>query len=264
MTMQVLDTLILNGQPKGMLTSPPLPVHRPHALVEVAADAIEDGIWNSTACWRGYVATWELDGDELYLKQVDGKYCLKGPGLLLADWFTGTIIVSDGEALRNTGFAMVYEREIHLSFEEGFLADTKTVNNREKNQLPLSQQVTVEPSPKTRPGWQVAAGIATVMLVGPALFFTWMPWTWWGIALKVIAAIFWLSACTNLLSMSPLKFRIYGNSAPGFILTSLLLCIALSIEPGIWRSILFAVSGFLYLSALLMIRDPIPIDTPEY
>jgi len=260
MTMQVLDTLILNGQPKGMLTSPPLPLDRPHALEEVAADAVEEGIWNSTACWRGYVATWELDGDELYLKHVQGKYRAVGPGLILAHWFTGTVVVNDGEVLRNAGFAMVYEREIHLSFEQGFLIDTRIVDNREKNQLPLGQPIAAEPLSTTRPGRQWVAGTASVMLLGPALFFAWMPWTWWGIALKAVAAIFWLSASVNLLRSTSTKFRAYGNSGPGFVLTSIFICIALSIAGGFWRTSFLVAAGFLYLSALMLIRKPEPID----
>lgn len=260
MTMQVLDTLILNGQPKGMLTSPPLPFDRPHALEEVAANAVEDGIWNSTACWRGYVATWELDGDELYLKQVEGKYQAIGPGLILAHWFTGTVVVNDGEVLRNAGFAMVYEREIHLSFEQGILIDTRVVNNREKNQLPLSQAIATEPPSTTRPGWQSAAVTATIMLLGPALFFACMPWSWWGIALKAVAAIFWLSACANMLRSEPTKFRIYGDSGSGFVLTSFFTCVAFSVGSGAWRTSLLVAACFLYLSALMLIRKPEPID----
>ncbi|MEL3952525.1 hypothetical protein [Stenotrophomonas bentonitica] len=262
MTMQVLDTLIWKGQRRGMLTSPNLPLDRPH-LLEDATDAIQEGIWNSTACWRGYVATWELDGDELYLKQVEGKYRLKGPGLILAHWFSGTVIVNEGEVLRNAGYAMVYEREIHLSFEQGFLVDTRTVDNRQKDRVPSGESSSESLSSGTRPGWKGAAIVASVMLLGPAVFFIWMPWTWWGIGLKAVAALFWLSACANLLSSSSMKFRIYGNSGPGFILTSLLLCIAFSLEPGTGRTVLFAISGLLYFSALLLIRNPTPIDSPE-
>lgn len=264
MTIQVLDTLTWNGQARGMLTSPPLPLELPHAVEEVT-DVSPEGIWNSTACWRGYIATWELDGDELYLKQVEGKYRLRGPGLILAHWFSGTVIVNEGKVLRNAGYAMIFEREIHLSFEQGFLVDSRMVDNRDKDRVPSGEQPDPSPSPRpsTRPGWKGTAVIASVMLLGPAAFFAWMPWTWWGIGLKAVAAVFWLSACANLLSMAPWKFRAFGNSAPGFILTSLSVCVGFSIDQGIWRGIAWSVGSLLYISALLMIRDPDPVDTPE-
>jgi hypothetical protein len=62
---------------------------------------------SSTACWRGYVGTWKIKNDELYLVSLQEGYPRTG-GIPLdkvnpdwispvkATWFTGTIQIGKG------------------------------------------------------------------------------------------------------------------------------------------------------------------------
>jgi hypothetical protein len=55
-----------------------------------------------TACWRGHVATWHLEGDDLLLHSINGNLMLDAP--LFADWITTTI------ELRNDARSRVHSR----------------------------------------------------------------------------------------------------------------------------------------------------------
>ncbi|MFI1742858.1 hypothetical protein [Thalassobellus sediminis] len=98
----------------------------------------------STACWRGYKAIWELKEDKLYLIQVTS--CHNSCGLeiknadlkkmfgnetVFANWFTGKIIVPQGERVQyiHMGYASIYEKELHISFKDGIKTNEKTISN---------------------------------------------------------------------------------------------------------------------------------------
>ncbi len=104
----------------------------------------------SSGNWRGYVATWEIDGEELYLKGIDSYLCsgqteisckkvkLKDlfPGKvqndrILADWFTGKLRIPDGKQLQyvHMGYGSSYERDIILDIQKGKVGELTIVDN---------------------------------------------------------------------------------------------------------------------------------------
>lgn len=107
-TAQVSDELIVQGKTFALNTNP----------LEAQLEAKQ---WKppleaviSSANWRGYVATWEIKNDKLYLIEAtilvsdptdEHEYRRKTitndlyPGLseVFADWYTGALIVPDGE-----------------------------------------------------------------------------------------------------------------------------------------------------------------------
>jgi len=98
----------------------------------------------STACWRGYIAIWELKNDSLFLRQItschkDCGYEIKDADLkkmfgkenVFANWFTGEIIIPQGEQVQyiHMGYASIYERELHISFKNGIKRNERTVSN---------------------------------------------------------------------------------------------------------------------------------------
>lgn len=107
--------------------------------------------WNfagySSACWRGYVGTWEIVGDRLYLKALDGllrngddeeeahlETLFPGfPDGVFAHWYSGTIRCPQGKMLNyvHGGFASTYERDLFLEFKSGVLVGQKVVVNGE-------------------------------------------------------------------------------------------------------------------------------------
>ena len=89
---------------------------------------------NSTALWRGYVGSWEMVDQRLYLTSLraqlaSGAAASLGsvfPGFedrVFAHWFSGTIRLPMGKRLQyvHSGFASRYERDVFLKMEAGVL-----------------------------------------------------------------------------------------------------------------------------------------------
>ncbi|QNP45650.1 hypothetical protein H9L14_14160 [Sphingomonas sediminicola] len=101
--------------------------------------------WPHTANRRGYVASWEIADDRLYLKKLeatlhDGSAASLATlfpgttGKVFAEWYSGTLRVTDGELLEyiHVGFGSRYERDIFLEIRDGVLVGTSV----QENQLP--------------------------------------------------------------------------------------------------------------------------------
>lgn len=97
----------------------------------------------STANWKGYFGHWKVENGNLYLvkvtidyhdrsvkvgelESVDGEVPLKSlfpgrpiSGPVLADWFTGELVVPTGKELRQLGFGTLYEKELFFKVEKG-------------------------------------------------------------------------------------------------------------------------------------------------
>ena len=117
MTVQVQEVLLLEGVRRNMRTIPDLPpahariVEIPHWFVEEG----EDGIIESTACWRRYIGTWAIRDDRLYLEEIRGRYRLVGEDAIWAQWFSGTLEVSsDGLMQRAVMGSPDQDLQIHV------------------------------------------------------------------------------------------------------------------------------------------------------
>lgn len=134
MTAQIGDRLILDGEEARMAAAPPLPAN---SVYVVAAPAEECEGWCS-ACWRGYVATWEIEGDRLYLAAIDGfgasepTWRMKTEQRLFADWFSGALRVPRGRKLHcvHMGFETIYEREELIEIDAGVVVKREMVDHR--------------------------------------------------------------------------------------------------------------------------------------
>jgi hypothetical protein len=119
---------------------------------------IRPDVMGSSSNWRGYVATWEIKDEVLYLRAIDawicdsdeyvtdkckkadlreifGESCLKGK--VRATRFSGHLRIPDGKLLHyvHMGYGSVYEREIILAVESGKVIGKTAVDNT-KRQLP--------------------------------------------------------------------------------------------------------------------------------
>ena len=86
MTAQMTEKLILDGVEKALLCEPNIP--KEHQSIEVQSSDLLN-----TTCWRGYIGTWEIKDNYFYLKSVSGKYLLRDSIPVLADWYTGVLII---------------------------------------------------------------------------------------------------------------------------------------------------------------------------
>ena len=152
MTAQIGDRLFVDGQEASMTSFPALPSRVRRKSTKTSPDTkIEerDGVpylapdlTNSTACWRGYVASWTIQDDRLYLTEIMGKYELNSTEPVLADWFSGTLRIPQGECIEyiHMGFASRYERERWLTIEKGVLVDDCVLNAEEIEKATKRQQ----------------------------------------------------------------------------------------------------------------------------
>ncbi len=110
----------------------------------------------SSGNWRGYVATWQIDDGQLYLKKIDSWLCNGSTkescapvkltqlfpgkvrdGRVRADWFSGELRIPDGKRLQyvHMGYGSTFERDIIFTVKRGVASDYHIVDNS-KAELP--------------------------------------------------------------------------------------------------------------------------------
>lgn len=141
-TAQAGDVLIW-GKDTSWLFSNPLELRRD---IDSIRERLEEmgAMWTSTACWRGYIATWEIIGNELYLVNIESdlsdtieinlEKLLPGEvinGRVRASWVTDTLIVPRGECIFyvHSGYQSVYEKESEIIVQEGNVVKRVDWNN---------------------------------------------------------------------------------------------------------------------------------------
>jgi hypothetical protein len=91
-----------------------------------------------TVLWRGYVATWKLQNDSLFLVRIQKDYCGKNPidldvkkefgtSNVFANWVNYTIIQPKGQLIQyvHMGYMSIYEQEVYYKFENGKIKNTE-------------------------------------------------------------------------------------------------------------------------------------------
>ncbi|MGN6399034.1 MAG: hypothetical protein ACTHMD_01190 [Flavisolibacter sp.] len=132
MTFQIKDTVIYKGKRHG-INSPGFDLNNDNWSNKFP--------FVSTACWRGYVAQWEVRSDLLFLTGIKGtaygnvgaEYLFSSQKEVFAEWFSGDIKFPDGKYLGDIGYASVYERDIVLKFKYGKLIKEYTIENKYEN-----------------------------------------------------------------------------------------------------------------------------------
>jgi hypothetical protein len=138
-TTQFSDILYLNGQKHSLDSLPLEPYYGPgNPRPKFRAP--------NTATWRGYIATWEIDGGALYLKAIrawtgQGQVGLealfpgrKGP--VPATWFTGKLKVPQGKILKPAVPHPIYEKYLMITVEKGRVVNQEVVGNPGRTRSP--------------------------------------------------------------------------------------------------------------------------------
>ena len=125
MTAQVPERLIFEGEEVDLLSNP--------LSAYFALGGVNPGFSpSSTALWRGYVGTWEILNDRLYLVALEGDLSTGEeanlasvfPGFsdrVFAHWFSGRLRIPQGKMLNyvHGGYASTFERDVFLSLQNG-------------------------------------------------------------------------------------------------------------------------------------------------
>ena len=153
-TAQTPDKIIYKGK-EYSLNSNPL-----ESYFEKYPDKRPKGEVRSTGLWRGYVATFEIKDNQLYLKDIviqiiskgkknDFKYSWKSvmndvfPNrkLVKIDWFTGLLVLPEGEIVNyvHMGYASIFEHYVLLEMENGNLKGEKQFGYEEYSKFKEKQ-----------------------------------------------------------------------------------------------------------------------------
>lgn len=137
MTAQIPEKLRLEGQTHSLCTEP---LGQYFALAGVTPP-FDD--FYSTALWRGYVGTWEVDRDRLYLIGLQGwtegrdqpcglEELFPGfPERVFAHWYNGELRIPQGRLLHyvHGGYSSTYERDLFLSVRAGLVVSRRVGQN---------------------------------------------------------------------------------------------------------------------------------------
>ncbi len=141
MTAQVTEKLIYQGKSYDMCTNPLGSLLKQRGFGRLVSP--------HTACWRGYVGTWTVESDALYLTDIkayvraeegdDSDRQIWGMAELFpeasngvfAHWYSGEVRCPMGKRLQyvHAGYQSQYEFDLFLNFKLGRLMDRRTVIN---------------------------------------------------------------------------------------------------------------------------------------
>jgi hypothetical protein len=135
MTAQIGEKLVFEGQQVTMCTEP---LNDFFAL----GGHFPEFEFTCTALWRGYVGTWEILNDRLYMVGLTGtlkdgseatlETLFPGyPDRVFAHWYSGTLRIPEGKLLEyfHGGYASTYERDRFLKIEKGVVVSSKVRQN---------------------------------------------------------------------------------------------------------------------------------------
>jgi hypothetical protein len=130
MTAQRADIIIIDGKEYPLFTNP----LEDYWTEENPKPPIG---WPMTSCWRGYIATWEIIDNSLYLigiiiRTPDGDAGLEyafpnTTGKIKATWYLGELRIPQGECLHyeHGGYESVYASDWLIRIEKGTVISQK-------------------------------------------------------------------------------------------------------------------------------------------
>lgn len=138
MTAQCSENLIYQGKELRLCAEPLRP------FLEFSASTVKFHA-DCTALWRGYIGTWSIEHDRLYLVALKGSVLtdnvLREVGLdalfpdypdgVFAHWFTGELRCPSGALLNyvHGGFGSTYEKDLFLRVQRGVVLEERIVIN---------------------------------------------------------------------------------------------------------------------------------------
>lgn len=143
MTIQVEEKIIMDGEQYELLSRPFEPF-----IKELGVELIPFG----SHCWRGYIGTWEIQNNVLYMTGIKLNYNIKDEAKLAplkivgvihqATWYSGKLLVALVEPTwYHPNYHPMYTKVMHLTVENGLITNHEIVENDipeiEDNGLPF-------------------------------------------------------------------------------------------------------------------------------
>ena len=87
----------------------------------------------TTACYRGYIATWQIENDKVYLVKVFGKYKMLIKEKIFASWLHTPLKINlTNEYLGHhisKPFCQISSKELFLNVSAGEIKNKELINN---------------------------------------------------------------------------------------------------------------------------------------
>jgi len=138
-TAQVAERLIIGGVTNRLCTEPLSPYF---TNTNTSPDDLFDGTNRlvCSACWRGYVGTWEIKDGFLWLLSLEQwggtpleleRIFPKQKAPIKAAWYSGNLRVTQGKMLQyvHGGYASRFEKDLFIKIENGRVIEQKVVDN---------------------------------------------------------------------------------------------------------------------------------------
>jgi len=137
MTAQASERLLYQGEMRSMCAEP-------LGMYFALSGVKPDFQFTCTALWRGYIGSWEIIDDRLYLVELSGR--LMGgtdanletlfpgyPDRVFAHWYSGKVRIPQGKLLEcvHMGYGSVYENDLFLFFDKGVVTKSEVAVNGE-------------------------------------------------------------------------------------------------------------------------------------
>lgn len=108
-----------------MKSCPPLPKNDPRIIRSPETTIC-------STCWRGYIGTWEIIKGKIFLVGLSGNYSITAGESIFAEWYSGEIVVPEGDALEYDamGTPYLYERQQNITIESGRVVAASMIDNR--------------------------------------------------------------------------------------------------------------------------------------
>ena len=161
MTAQAREILFINNE-RHTIFGEPL-----EAYLEANKEKVKFD-YRTTGCWRGYIGTWKLENDKLYLIDLQGTkynpqtkkhsevgmdYLFPNQKAVFANWFSGPMEIPQGETLAE--YFSTFVGILYLKFTKGVLVDYKSEDCLEK----MVNKAQVKDSKRTIGFWERIRGL---------------------------------------------------------------------------------------------------------
>lgn len=146
-TGQIADELLIGGKRELLHTLPLTTELEDKSRQQILLKYSSGG--RCTASWRGYSATWELQRNQLLLRNIHANPCDPAPveiplgemfpdraTPIIATWFTGKLIVPQGKVKKRVhmGFESQFERYLIVDVQAGKVLSRKLTNKKPVNE----------------------------------------------------------------------------------------------------------------------------------
>ena len=146
MTAQMPEKLFYKGEEYGIEIEP---------LGDLLSksDILRPGDWSHwSSCWRGYIGSWEIEDNKLYLVGLEGdadkestdlNYVFPNQEKVFASWFSGQIRLGLGKYLgsEHMFYGSIYEKDLVLTLEDGVVTHEEEFDNSDVEKAKIRRKV---------------------------------------------------------------------------------------------------------------------------